>query len=621
MELVYLWIEDYKNIKKQGFNFSPRFKCEYNEESNELIIDEQKDYVSIFPKNINITAIVGENGSGKTSLITFLGSISKSISKKLFACVFRNGYLEIQNYNSFKNIRVINNTRYKYSHKKLVQDEDMNNPYTEFFNKKDFIYYSISHLDFNASFQLKKDFHYLGVLNKELIHDFYDYNNSLNENIIYLKKQQFHYIDKLLNKLGISLPQNILLIPQDMLSKRIDAPTFTGDFSDIGFKDVVLSVLGYRRESITGPQYIKDEFVNKIDIFIKLLRKIQLRNDHPINENYLYIQFFIKHVFNIYKSINKNFNLNDIEMLNLSDIKNDIRMVIEECTNIDDLLKLIINFYKDAKEQRYINELHNISKYENFQDPQKQYSMHIGKYSNFSINSLSIDLFNSLKNDNYLGIFRFSFFDKNKQQIEYSSGEMVILDLLSRLLKLKNKIKLKKDLIFLIDEIELFLHPKWQKKYFNNLINILNSLFATNDIKVFITTHSPFILSDLPKENVIFLKDGKQIDALEKKQTFGANIHTLLSDGFFMEGGLMGEFAKSKIDEVIDLLNSTGKLEDKELKLCKDVVSIIGEPILKKQLQRMLNNKLELSNKEEIEILKEEMDLLKHRMELLRKNK
>jgi len=42
MELVYLWVEDYKNIKKQGFNFSPRFKCEYDEESKNLTIDEKE---------------------------------------------------------------------------------------------------------------------------------------------------------------------------------------------------------------------------------------------------------------------------------------------------------------------------------------------------------------------------------------------------------------------------------------------------------------------------------------------------------------------------------------------------------------------------------------------------
>ncbi|MBF7066513.1 hypothetical protein [Aliarcobacter butzleri] len=72
MELVYLWVENYKNIQKQGFNFSPRFKCEFDEDKKELTINENKDYVSIFPDNINVTAIVGENGSGKTNTITLL---------------------------------------------------------------------------------------------------------------------------------------------------------------------------------------------------------------------------------------------------------------------------------------------------------------------------------------------------------------------------------------------------------------------------------------------------------------------------------------------------------------------------------------------------------------------
>lgn len=35
MELVYLWVEDYKNIKRQGFNFSPKFRCEFKSEYNE----------------------------------------------------------------------------------------------------------------------------------------------------------------------------------------------------------------------------------------------------------------------------------------------------------------------------------------------------------------------------------------------------------------------------------------------------------------------------------------------------------------------------------------------------------------------------------------------------------
>ena len=84
MELVYLWVEDYKNIKRQGFNFSPRFDCKYDEDTNELIIDENKDYVNIFPENINVTAIVGENGSGKSSLLNLFEHELRNINHFVF---------------------------------------------------------------------------------------------------------------------------------------------------------------------------------------------------------------------------------------------------------------------------------------------------------------------------------------------------------------------------------------------------------------------------------------------------------------------------------------------------------------------------------------------------------
>ena len=38
MQLVYLFIEKYKNIQKQGFNFSPEFDCKF--ENGILTIDK-----------------------------------------------------------------------------------------------------------------------------------------------------------------------------------------------------------------------------------------------------------------------------------------------------------------------------------------------------------------------------------------------------------------------------------------------------------------------------------------------------------------------------------------------------------------------------------------------------
>jgi len=66
MELIYLWVEKYKNIHRQGFNFNSRFRCNYSKKNNVLTIKKNDDYIeNFFEKNINITAIIGKNGSGK----------------------------------------------------------------------------------------------------------------------------------------------------------------------------------------------------------------------------------------------------------------------------------------------------------------------------------------------------------------------------------------------------------------------------------------------------------------------------------------------------------------------------------------------------------------------------
>ena len=103
---------------------------------------------------------------------------------------------------------------------------------------------------------------------------------------------------------------------------------------------------------------------------------------------------------------------------------------------------------------------------------------------------------------------------------------------------------------------------------------------------------------------------------MEKKQTFGANIHTLLADGFFMDGGLMGEFAKSKIEEVIKYLNDKN-LEIKSKEEAQKIINIIGEPILKNQLQKMLDSK----NLSEVDKIKQDIKALQNRLEELENGK
>ncbi|PHQ65422.1 MAG: hypothetical protein COB99_04060, partial [Sulfurimonas sp.] len=203
-----------------------------------------------------------------------------------------------------------------------------------------------------------------------------------------------------------------------------------------------------------------------------------------------------------------------------------------------------------------------------------------------------------LNKNNYLSIFRFFFLSPKNKNIEYSSGEVIMVDLIAKLIKFKDADISKSNIVFFLDEVELFLHPQWQKEYLSYFLNILNFIFPTKKITIVITTHSPFILSDIPKENVIFLKNGEQVEALNKVQTFGANIHTLLSDSFFIRDGLMGEFAKDKINEIIkfhelikpdnaDIKTLKSEYEDKQKRFWQ-TQSIIGEDYLKQVVKNHL---------------------------------
>jgi hypothetical protein len=80
-----------------------------------------------------------------------------------------------------------------------------------------------------------------------------------------------------------------------------------------------------------------------------------------------------------------------------------------------------------------------------------------------------------------------------------------------------------------------------------------------------IVTHSPFVLSDIPVQNILFLKKNGEKASKEGMASFGANIHTMLVNSFFLKGGAMGEFAKETILKMIDQVNAVyieGKLKE-----------------------------------------------------------
>ena len=171
-----------------------------------------------------------------------------------------------------------------------------------------------------------------------------------------------------------------------------------------------------------------------------------------------------------------------------------------------------------------------------------------------------------------------------------------------------------------LEEIELYFHPDMQRLYISYILESIRKI-KLKDIKGInfcFVTHSPFILSDIPHTNIMFLSESGRIAGKDKTfKTFGANIHDLIKQSFFLENGTMGEFAKNKIQDTINYLNmkrmekelvearknqmSEELIEAKETELKEHkkivesrdkeihyrLIRIIDEPILKQKLSQM----------------------------------
>lgn len=141
------------------------------------------------------------------------------------------------------------------------------------------------------------------------------------------------------------------------------------------------------------------------------------------------------------------------------------------------------------------------------------------------------------------------------------------------------------NLIF--EEVELYFHPEWQRQYIKSLIDAVRGmrLRKVKAINMIFATHSPFILSDIPKNNVLFLKRGKP-DYSMQGNTFGANINSLLKNGFFMPTLPIGNFAHDKINYLFETLNK-GIFKRDELDHTLSDIMQVGEPYLRSQLLKL----------------------------------
>lgn len=153
---------------------------------------------------------------------------------------------------------------------------------------------------------------------------------------------------------------------------------------------------------------------------------------------------------------------------------------------------------------------------------------------------------------------------------------------------------LKRDNLFLVDEIGLYLHPEWQRTIISDLMKELHDTFVENNkkVQIILSTHSPIILSDIPVENTVYLysdNTGYHVrERNEVQQTFGKEIYLLYKDAFFLDN-TMGEYSTKKINNFLKKVSDTMTYYFSIGECCKEDYNRNLKPMIDE-----IENKLEL---------------------------
>lgn len=149
---------------------------------------------------------------------------------------------------------------------------------------------------------------------------------------------------------------------------------------------------------------------------------------------------------------------------------------------------------------------------------------------------------------------------KSLNVMQLSQGEKSLMalvgDIARRLAMMNPSLEnpLDGDGIILIDELDMHLHPSWQR----NLINRFTETFK--NCQIILTTHSPLVISDQRDILVYLLKDG-EVNSLPP--LFGKDVNTVLLEA--MDTDIRDPEVDRKLKDLLDLIQDNKLSEAKNL--------------------------------------------------------
>lgn len=601
IKILYVWVDEYKCISKQGFNLDSKYIFDYNHENNTLSVKENENYVEdFFSLDINnrtskissITAVVGKNGSGKSTFIDIiLNAFSTSSLNDIFII-----YSEKENASDIKklyyysenlrniNIKGINFKEIDLQKKFLiVNTNQLYKTFTDYYDDAPIV----STLNFNDNGDIEGvNTNLINISENYLLkHDAFDNGNY--QKYDFTTHQEKHYLEDLIRQLEL-----IKFLKDENLSFF----NFIPKYLMIKVKDIYGEIKQNLENLIKNNSNLSEKINNLKNNYIKLKHNIE--NDNiEVKDKFICEIIFYK----ISENIRRIFSDKDLDSKIDSNL-DFIKLFSEKIESGEfDIINLFVEFQGlDTHNENnleisidWIDRIHFFNKAKFLKNEINE---------SFCVLELNdAESFISLYKDSLTGknFFTFNWYkdlDIKNPIIRFSSGENVYFSFFSRIYRALNTLEPNYNYIqkvdsnkciLLIDECELALHPEWQRKFIYNLINFIEHIPQNHNFQIVMTSHSPFIVSDLPDENIIFMGNNESNKILDDK-TFGSSISKIFQNSFFLEN-TMGDFSINKIQYIIEKINKKNVNKD-EYKKFKKILSKIGDPFIREQILSMLKN-------------------------------
>lgn len=653
MELLYIWIDKYRNFQEGSeIVLSNRFHISYDPENFTITIEENKDFYNIYPDNIlNISAVVGKNGSGKTNLAELIGMRmeSRKHGNEEIEYVHKKKQPEnedgIVTYTYPDDLEKVNKNASYFFVYHVGKDDAGNHQfcfegnnieeYSKLISNEEKVdkkYFKSKYWFSIVCKSHSKKFEYVADSNRLLFKMDQSTRSLQNISSICLfkekfehKRYNFHSFESR-DEPKIMIPRRMTKLEPDFMKMKVSflLKQLKSDKRLLYKNDLYKLYINWEQDRT----YALNTFMNLIRLK-DILNKMNPFKEAEINMItllydicYYYLSESIRVDFNNtsqlrtlddqynekYKKINKLTSEIHIEHYNYYGIKDYLFNYLQVVINNDsfkidlEIKGLILKNCKklfEYVENLFVNEI----PLEHFILSSKGIEIVLDNQTDektvLEILKLSVDeKVKHVIDQNYFSTFN-NFFSVDFDG--FSDGEKYYLGMRASIdeqIKLKTQIEglveNKQNYILVLDEPETRLHPELARNFIEELMVSL-SQYRDKTFQVILASHSPFLIGDIPKENVIMLEriDEKSVVKKSEHQTFSQNIHTLLEDAFFMDATI-GEYSRRQIREVNKMLNDAA--EDKNMDFgyklyqAEKLIAMIGEEVTKSMMLEKLES-------------------------------